>query len=80
MRLRAFRLSALKSLTGPLRRRRVGIPKSKEDGGKKLKQIGQGLSHVRRTTLCKHDRGDMFTKVDFYNTNVLPLGHAQAVS
>ena len=41
-RLRAFRLSALKSLTCPLRRRRVGIPKSKEDGGKKLKQIGQG--------------------------------------
>ena len=42
MRLRAFRLSALKSLTGPLRRRLVGIPKSKEGGGKKLKQIGQG--------------------------------------
>ncbi|KAF0113311.1 MAG: hypothetical protein FD150_2082, partial [Rhodobacteraceae bacterium] len=41
MRLRAFRLSALKSLTGPLRRRLVGIPKSKEGGGKKLKQIGQ---------------------------------------
>ena len=42
MRLRAFRLSLLKSLTGPLRRRLVGIPKSKEGGGKKLKQIGQG--------------------------------------
>ena len=37
-----FRLFALESLTGTRRRRRVGIPKSKEGSGKKLKQIGQG--------------------------------------
>jgi hypothetical protein len=37
-----FRLSGLKSLIGTRRRRRVGIPKSKEGSGKKLKQIGQG--------------------------------------
>jgi hypothetical protein len=42
MRLRAFRLSAIKSLTGTLRRRLVGITKSKEGSGKKLKKIGQG--------------------------------------
>ena len=37
-----FACLLLKSLTGTRRRRRVGIPKSKEGGGKKLKQIGQG--------------------------------------